>query len=102
MFCRYGKLLIGKYGVNYVLFSDELTLFTRKRADSLADYIISNKLDFFWIADCRAGLFREEDLDLALKLKKAGCIALGYSLESADDVILSEMNKKISVKDFSE
>lgn len=94
------KFLIEKFGVNYILFCDELSLFTRKRAYKLADYIISNKLDFFWIADCRAGLFREEDLDLALKLKKAGCISLGYSLESADDVILAKMNKKITVKDF--
>jgi len=94
------KFLIEKYGVNYVLFSDELTLFSKKRAHQLADYIISNKLDFFWIADCRAGLFREEDIDLALKLKKSGCVALGYSLESADEAILAEMNKKITVKDF--
>jgi len=89
-----------KYGVNYIAFSDELSLYSRKQANNFADCFLKKNIGIFWVADCRAGLFKETDLDLAMKLKKAGCVALGYSLESANEEILRAMNKKISVQDF--
>jgi len=89
-----------KYGVNYIAFSDELSLYSRKQSNNFADCFIKQDIGIFWVADCRAGLFKETDLELARKLKKAGCVALGYSLESANAEILQAMNKKISVQDF--
>jgi len=94
------KLLKEKYKVNYVQFLDELTLFSKEQAGNMADYFIREKLNIFWTADCRAGLFKEEDLEIAKKLKQAGCVSLGYSLESADENILKAMNKRITVQDF--
>lgn len=94
------KYLQKKYGVNYIQFFDELTLFSREQANNLADYFLKENIKVFWAADCRAGLLKENDLELALKLKKAGCVILGYSLESADKEILAAMNKKITVQDF--
>ena len=94
------KYLKEKYGVNYIQFSDELTLFSREQADKFADYFLKENPKVFWSADCRAGLFKDTDLDLALKLKKAGCVELGYSLESADEEILKAMDKRITVQDF--
>ena len=94
------KYLQRKYGINYIQFFDELTLFSRERAHNLADYFLKNNIKVFWAADCRAGLFRDTDLGLALKLKKSGCVSLGYSLESADEDILKAMNKWITVQDF--
>lgn len=89
-----------KYGVNYIQFFDELTLYSREQANAFADYFLNENIKIFWVADCRGGLFGENDLNLALKLKKAGCVALGYSLESADEDILKAMNKRMSVQDF--
>jgi len=89
-----------KYGVNYIGFSDELSLYSREQANNFADCFLKENIGVFWVANCRAGLFRETDLELALKLKKAGCVSLGYSLESASQEILKAMNKKISVQDF--
>jgi radical SAM superfamily enzyme YgiQ (UPF0313 family) len=94
------KLLQKTYGVNYIQFSDELTLYSKPQADRFADYFLEQGIDIFWAAECRAGLFKDNDLDLALKLKKAGCVEMGYSLESADEEILKSMNKKMSVQDF--
>ena len=90
-----------KYGVNYVNFADELSLYSKTQASKFADCFIDAGVKVFWGANCRAGLFTESDLDLALKLKGAGCISLGYSLESADQDILKAMHKKITVKDFA-
>ncbi len=94
------KYLQKKFGLNYIQFADELSLFSKEQANKLADYFLRENINIFWVADCRAGLFQEGDLDLALKLKKAGCIELGYSLESADEEILKAMNKRITVQDF--
>lgn len=94
------KYLQKKYGVNYVQFFDELTFFSKKRANEFADYLLNENVKIFWAADCRAGLFEENDLDLASKLKKAGCVYLGYSLESADKEILKAMKKGITIEQF--
>lgn len=96
------KLLIEKYGVNYIFFWDELTFFSKKNTLELANKILEQKLKFYWMGNCRADLFDcEADLEILAKMKEAGCIALGYSLESADEGILLAMNKRIKVEDFS-
>lgn len=96
------ELLVEKYKINYVFFSDELTLFSKAHAINLAKEILSRKVKFFWIGDCRAGLFESEaDLEILELLKQAGCTGLGYSLESADPEILKAMNKHITVEQFS-
>jgi len=94
------KLLQEKYGVNYIVFCDELTLFSKERIKEFIDYFKKENLKFFWSADCRAGLFMEKDLDLARMLKQVGCQTLGYSLESSDKEILRSMNKFITMDDF--
>lgn len=95
------KLLIEKYGLNYIFFWDELTFFSKKHTLNLVNKIIDENLKFYWMGNCRANLFdRDEDVEILLKMKSAGCIALSYSLESADEGILLSMNKKIKVEHF--
>lgn len=95
------KLLIDKYGINYVQFWDELTFFSKERALVLAEEIIKSGIKIYWAAQCRANLFTaESDLHIIKKLKEAGCYRIAYSLESSDSDILKAMNKKISVEDF--
>lgn len=94
------KYLQKKFGLNYIQFADELSLFSKEQANDLADYLLRENINIFWVADCRAGLFQEGDSGLALKLKKAGCVELCYSLESADQEILKAMNKRITVQEF--
>ena len=91
-------LLKKKYGINYISFCDDLTLFSKRRAEEFAEMLTGK--DVFWMGDCRADLF-SDDLELARKLKKSGCVSFGYSLESANKGILKSMNKRISLEDFS-
>ena len=94
------KLLQKKYGINYIIFYDELTLFSKERVREFIDYFKKENLNFFWAADCRAGLFKEGDLEFAKELKSVGCQVLGYSLESTNEEILKAMNKFITMDDF--
>lgn len=89
------------FGINYVNFWDELTFFQKAQTEAFVDELIKEDVGIFWTASCRAGLFREpEDIQLAKKIKKSGCIGLGYSLESANTNILRAMNKSISKEMF--
>lgn len=94
------KTLQEKYGINYINFYDELTFFSKRQANEFVDKVLESGLKFFWNADVRADLFTEDDFEILKKLKKAGCIGLGYSLESGNPDILKSMNKRLKVEDF--
>ncbi|MBI5485463.1 MAG: radical SAM protein [Deltaproteobacteria bacterium] len=94
--------LITRYDLNYILFWDELTFFSKQQTLALVEKIIDEKVKFLWAANCRGNLFdKEEDIEIIMKMKQAGCISVGYSLESSDPVILRAMNKNVKVEEFS-
>ncbi len=96
------RSMIKKYGLNYIHFGDELTLFSRKRAEEFANAILASGLKFYWMATCRADCFtREDDVEIMKKMKQAGCVGAGFSLESSNPEILKMMNKHITVEDFA-
>ncbi|UCD15187.1 MAG: B12-binding domain-containing radical SAM protein, partial [Candidatus Omnitrophota bacterium] len=87
------KRLKSKYNINYFIFHDDLSLVSKKHASEIARCFLQEKIDVFWAGSCRADLFnRESDIELAECLKAAGCVGLGYSLESASPEILKMMN----------
>ena len=100
--CEEIKLLNKQYGINYINFFDELTFFSRKQCEEFINVMLKYDLGVFWKASIRGDLFRETDLELIKKFKEAGCVGLGYSLESADPEILKAMNKKLNPKQFIE
>jgi anaerobic magnesium-protoporphyrin IX monomethyl ester cyclase len=89
-----------RFGVNYINFWDELTFFSKKQTHDLIEGIEKSGLKFFWTASCRGNLFTNKDMDLLKRIKAAGCVGLGYSLESANLDILKKMNKKLDPNDF--
>ena len=99
---------IEKYNCNYVSFWDDLSFASLAQAERLADAIIASGLTFKWNAAVRVDLFgnpkhsKERRLTVAKKFKDAGCMDLGFSLESANAQILEMMNKKISAEYFIE
>lgn len=88
------------YKINYIFFWDELTFFSRIQAESLVDRLLKEDLGVFWTAPCKADFLKENDVALAKKMKKSGCVGLGYSLESANEGILKLMGKHLRVEDF--
>ncbi len=94
--------LIEKYSLNYINFWDELTFFSKKQTMHFVQKILDQNLDFLWDANCRADLMSDdEDIEIIRKMKEAGCLGVGYSLESADLTILKDMKKKINPEQFS-
>ncbi len=96
------EVLIEKYKLNHIGFWDELSLFSKHRAETFADAVLERKLKFYWSGTCRADCFTSDaDLPILEKLREAGCTNLGYSLESSNPAILKAMNKNITVDQFA-
>ena len=99
---------IEQYGATYINFNDDLTLASLVQAEKLADAILASGLKFHWNASVRTDLFGkpnyayEKRLDIAKKLRASGCMALNFSLESANEEILEMMKKYVKREYFSE
>jgi radical SAM superfamily enzyme YgiQ (UPF0313 family) len=100
--CEEIKILKEKYDINYINFFDELTFYSKKQCENFVDTLMEYDLGVYWKACCRGNLFKEEDIELVSKLKRAGCVGLAYSLESASEEILKAMNKKLNKNEFIE
>lgn len=95
------KLLQQKYGINYIQLWDDLTFFSKKQIRKFVDLLLEEKVKVNWAGAVRGNLFQHtNDLALLGKMRKAGCLILGYALESADQDILKDMNKKVSLDQF--
>jgi len=96
------------YDVNYINFWDDLSFASAKQVEPIVDAIIASGFEFNWNAAVRVDLFarnklnRKESIRIATKMRKAGCRAVSFSLESANQEILEMMNKKINAADFGE
>ena len=84
--------LITDYGINHLLFNDELALINRKRTLQLCARL--KRLRITWSCQGRIDQVDEEILNA---MKDSGCIQLGYGVESASQSILDNMNKKQDV-----
>jgi len=96
------------YGANYFNFWDDLSFAHLDQAEEVADAILASGLSFHWTAAVRSDLFGNPKRDLArrmrvaTKFKRAGCLRLGYSLESGNQDILDMMNKRVKKDYFTE
>ena len=96
------KHLIKEYALNYIFFWDDLTFGSKQQVLEFSQKVLDEGIRFYWIANCRANLFQsDEDIFIIEKAKEAGCAGLTYALESADPLILKDMNKNITVEQFS-
>jgi radical SAM superfamily enzyme YgiQ (UPF0313 family) len=90
------------YGINNFAFHDELTFFSIEQVASFAEALLAKGLHVYWKAECRSGLFvKDEHVEVVRKLKEAGCLELGFSLESSNLDILGWMNKRVGPDVFS-
>jgi radical SAM superfamily enzyme YgiQ (UPF0313 family) len=97
-----------KYGANYINFWDELTFHKIDPAERFIDALIEADLGIHFTAAIRTDLLGcnedplEKRMGLATKMKEAGAIAVGFSLESANEEILIAMNKRVKGDYFGE
>ena len=98
------KILIEKYGVNYINFWDELSFYNLNATEEFAEKLLEADLNLHWIGTCRSELFSRKDGGerVLKKLKQAGCHGLGFALETGSPEILLEMNKANTCEEFIE
>ena len=94
------------YGANFFAFWDDLSFGSLRQTERLMDAIIESGLTFSWTAAVRVDLLGnpkypyERRLSLAKKMKDAGCVNLGFSLESGSQEVLDLMEKRINPEYF--
>lgn len=97
---------IEKYKANYINFWDDLSFASAKQVSKLCDEILASGLKFKWSCAIRVDIFSrnhlsgEDALEVAKKMKRAGCFACGFSLESGNQKILEMMKKQIDAEAF--
>lgn len=87
------EFLMKKYKIEGIFFTDELLLSNKKRARELCEKI--EPLNIKWNCQGRVNLV---DMDLLKRMKKAGCVAVGYGVESGSQTILNNMDKRETVE----
>lgn len=90
------KQLINDYGISLLSVLDDNFTFNFIRTNKILDGIIAKKWKiniYFWNG-LRADQMTKE---LAVKLKKAGCTAINFGVESVDPIVLSTLRKGVEL-----
>lgn len=97
-----------KYGATYINFWDDLSFASLGQVEKMVDAILASGLHFEWSAAIRTDLLGNPQKSykkrhaIAQKMKRSGCTAVGFSLESGNKKILSMMKKHVEVEYFGE
>lgn len=86
------RLLKTRYGIEGIYFYDDIFTLNKKRAGQLCDLLIEEKLDILWTCQTRVDCVEPE---LLKKMKKAGCVVVGFGVESGNEKIM-DLIKKIN------
>ncbi len=92
------ELLVRKFGVDVVTISDDHFTSSPKRTFEICDMLRDRKLDKTpWT--CSNGIRVETaSVEILTAMKKAGCCAVAFGIESGSDEALERMGKKISLE----
>ena len=97
------KELQSKYGINYIQFWNDLGFASKRQMEKFCDRVITENVKFDWIGTVVPTLFKKPNPhndEVARKMKRSGCVYVGFSLESADLGILKAMNKPITLDGY--
>lgn len=90
------EMLIDKYGVKEIHFSDDNFTLGKKHAYEVCIEILKRGLRFKW--QCPNGVkFEHLDDELLTIMKKGGCHTLGFGIESGSREILNNVKKKLDL-----
>ncbi len=83
-----------KFGVREIAFYDDTFTLDKKRAGDIAEMIIEKGLKIAWTCETRVNLV---DKELLKTMKKSGCYAIAYGIESASPEIVKILQKDITI-----
>ena len=92
------EFLYRTLGCKPISFYDENFFFSKERTIELCNKMLSRPVKFIWTV-FQGGRVDKTDKEILMLMKKAGCFSIGFGLESADDVVLKNIDKRITVDD---
>lgn len=84
-----------RWKVDYIHFIDDCFIINRPNVMRFCDLIIRDGLNITWGCAGRVNTMTEE---LIVKMKEAGCVFIGYGIESGSQKMLDLMKKKVMVE----
>jgi anaerobic magnesium-protoporphyrin IX monomethyl ester cyclase len=89
------RYMIEKFGTQGIYFINDNFTIKKKQTEELCDLLKKSGLDLEWACDTRTDLVNEELLE---KMKKAGCQAIWFGVESGSPRILKRINRTITLE----
>ncbi|MGE4158922.1 MAG: radical SAM protein [Planctomycetota bacterium] len=86
---------VNRHGIRDFLFKADTFTWNKDWVIKTCQLIIEKKLDIAWICNSRVDTLCDERLTV---MKKAGCYAIGFGIESINPEILKEIKKGASVR----
>ena len=83
------------YGVQHIMFVDDLFLASRVRVTELCNLILESGLKMTWTCTARVDTVKSDLLEL---MKRAGCWEISFGLETGSDELLRKMDKMARVE----
>lgn len=90
--------LVNNYGVNKIIFHDQVLTLRKERVKELCQGLIERKYALIWLCQ---GVTNKFPIELLGLMKESGCYQINFGLESGIEEI-SDKKRKNSVKDFVE
>ncbi len=87
--------LVDRYGVDYIHFSDDDFVIDRKHVIEFCNLMVESGLKIQWGSTGRVDLMTEH---LLAKMAEAGCVWIGYGIESGSQKMLDAMKKRVTVE----
>lgn len=95
------RYLTNKFGVKEIHFEDDNLTFKREHILEICQLILKQNIKITWA--CPNGIRADKiDANLLSLMKKSGCYHLAYGIESANQKILDNTHKKISIGKIKE
>lgn len=88
---------LNEIGVKHIYFIDDTFNVPLPRFKDLCRMMIRNKFDITWTSYFRCSNADDETFDL---IKQAGCVAVFAGIESGDQQVLKNMNKKALIRTY--
>ncbi|MFC1590607.1 B12-binding domain-containing radical SAM protein [Candidatus Omnitrophota bacterium] len=85
------EILSKEYGRRYITFVDDIFTVNKNKVIGICRGIIDRKLNILWDCETRVDFVSDEMLRW---MRKAGCVAVDYGVESASREVLEAIHKK--------
>lgn len=89
------EFLIERYNIKEISFYDDTFTARRSMVMELCEMLLSKDIDLSWSCLSRVDCV---DKELLRSMRRAGCHMVSYGVESADEYILKNINKRISLE----